>query len=196
MQLMTNWYAGSGKEGSTGACADHPTRRTRHGVVLHCWNDFGDGHQTDVAHVPLDDLLPNDEDSKPAPEQIMASLKKKTSLDARLYEFVRLADEQYGSVVWEADGDGDTCAAADVAAEAAASRREAPTVIGLDEPVTFSWDGDSYRVYEVTFPPPPRAVQLLLRGKNAIGSSRFTVNIFISHRLGSLIRRAYVSVRI
>lgn len=124
------------------------------------------------------------------PANAAAPIKEKLSLDARLYEFaVRLADEQYRSVVWEEEESGaaaasDVCLAAEEAGEKAASRRVPPTPLSLGATASFTWDGDGYRVFELTVPPreKPKAVTLMLRGKSVIGSSPFTVNIFISHK--------------
>ena len=124
-----------------------------------------------------------DEDTQPPPNAI-ALLKAKTSLDQRLYEFAqRLADEQHRSVVWAEEDSDDTCAAAEAAGEAAAMLRGTPIPLPLDANAgsTFTWDGDAYRVYEITVPAPHRPVTLNLKGKAVIGSAPFTVNILISH---------------
>ena len=48
---------------------------------------------------------------------------------------------------------------------------------------SFTWDGDAYKVYELTLPAQPaRAVSLILRGKSVIGASPFTINVLISHK--------------
>ena len=134
--------------------------------------------------------------SPPLPAAAAPLLRERLGLDARIYELaVRLADEQHRSVVWEeeeeaataatAGGTGaDMCLAAEEAGEKAAARRVPPTPLVLGATASFTWDGDGYRVYELSLPPrsPARSVTLLLRGKSVIGSSTFSVNIFISHK--------------
>jgi hypothetical protein len=121
-------------------------------------------------------------DGAPPPDAAVL-LKQKVALDVRLYEFAsRLADEQYRSVVWDESSQEDVCAAAEAVGEAASAKRVPLIALPFDTSATFTWDGESYRVYEVQLRAPMRAMQLLLRGKNVIGSSPFTVNVFISHR--------------
>ena len=135
-----------------------------------------DGHDSQSA------LLPLHPDSTP-PAEAAALLKKHVALDVRLYEYARrLADEQHRSVVWVEEDTGDTCAAAEAAGEAASSSKAVALPLALDERTTFTWDGDTYKVVELTLTPPFHAVQLLVRGKSVIGSSPFTVNVLISHR--------------
>ena len=126
------------------------------------------------------------EEDQAIPTDASVLLKAKLALDARLYEFAaRLADEQYRSVVWvEDDSTSDACSVAEAAGEVAAARRVPPTPLALEATMAFTWDGDGYHVYELTIPPQrtPKSVTLLLRGKSVIGSSSFTVNIFVSHR--------------
>jgi hypothetical protein len=126
-------------------------------------------------------VLLTGEDELP-PAEAMAILKTRVGMDMRLYDFAaRLAAEQHRSVVWAEDA-ADTCAVAEIAGEAAAAMRAAPITLALEVASTFTWDGDAYRVYELTVPTPPHAVTLLLRGKNVIGTAPFTVNVLISHR--------------
>jgi hypothetical protein len=69
-------------------------------------------------------------------------------------------------------------------AEAAASAREAPTPepLELGEKLSFDFEGDGSRVFEVVLPPPhTRSLVLLLKAKNAVGASDISVNLLVSH---------------
>jgi hypothetical protein len=102
-------------------------------------------------------------------------------LDHALYnEALRLAAEQRRSIVWSEPAAGDMCSVA----EAAASAREAPTPepLELGEKLSFDFEGDGSRVFEVVLPPPhTRSLVLLLKAKNAVGASDISVNLLVSH---------------
>lgn len=84
--------------------------------------------------------------------------------------------------MWEAHDDDDACAAAEAAGEAAMGSHSQAASLALNVPSSFTWDGERYSVYEVTVPPSGKPLQISVRGKSVIGSSTFSVNIFISHR--------------
>jgi len=117
------------------------------------------------------------------PDEARSLVSRRTMLDARLFEFAeRLSDEQYHSAIWAVESSGDTCAAAEVAGEAAGNALMPVVPLAMDDSTSFTWDGDAYRVFEVRVPPPGHSMQLQVRGKSVIGSSSFTVNILVSHR--------------
>ncbi|KAL1510560.1 hypothetical protein AB1Y20_006861 [Prymnesium parvum] len=122
-------------------------------------------------------------EAAPSDEQ-SALLKHHVRLDTRLYEFCsRLAEEQFRSIVWKEDS-RDACSAAEAvgAAKAVVPPADEFELDSLRRRVLFQWDGDAYRVFRLSLPWPQRALQLLIKGKNLIGSSQMSVHILVSHR--------------
>ena len=85
--------------------------------------------------------------SEQPPPAEAAAIRRRVVLDSHLFDFgTRLASEQHRSVVWAEDSD-DACASAEAAG--VAPMRDAPLALVLDRQDTLSWDGDTYRSYEL-----------------------------------------------
>lgn len=102
-------------------------------------------------------------------------------LDSVLYEeAVRLAAEQYRSIVWDPPALDDICSVADAAG--AAREMPLPEPLALNTRLSFEFEGDGSRFFELVLPPPQtRSLTLLVKVKNVLGSSDISINLFVSH---------------
>lgn len=112
---------------------------------------------------------------------VFGAAKGSMVLDHALYkEVLRLAAEQRRSIVWSEPVEGDMCAVADAAAAAREAPRPEPLELG--EKLSFDFEGDGSRVFEVVLSPPhTRSLVLLLKARNAVGASDISINILVSH---------------